>query len=162
MLRVMDPSHVPPSRRVLAVASGGGHWVQLLRLRPAFVGHEVTYVTVSDDYRSDLEEADRARLRIVVDATEWQRLLLVKLALQLVWIIVRVRPHVVVTTGAAPGLMAVIAGRMVGARTMWVDSIANVEEISKSGRIARRIASRCLTQWPDLADDGVVHAGSVL
>ena len=162
MLRVMTSSSAPPSRRVLAVASGGGHWVQLLRLRPAFAGHAVTYVTVRDDYRSDLDADERERFRVVVDATEWQRLLLVKLFAQLIWAVVRTRPHVVVTTGAAPGLMAIAAGRAIGAKTMWIDSIANVEEISKSGRLSRRIASRCLTQWPDLADDGVVHAGSVL
>jgi UDP-N-acetylglucosamine:LPS N-acetylglucosamine transferase len=162
MLRVMSAPAVPPSRRVLAVASGGGHWVQLLRLRPAFAGHDVTFVTVREDYRSDLDGAERDRLRVVVDATEWQRLLLIKLALQVMWITLRVRPQVVVTTGAAPGLMAILAGRLVGARTMWIDSIANVEEISKSGRIARRVAARCLTQWPDLAADGVRHEGSVL
>lgn len=162
MLRVMTPSSAPPPRRVLAVASGGGHWVQLLRLRPAFAGHEVTYVTVRDDYRTDLGADEQDRFRVVVDATEWQRVLLVKLFLQLLWTVLRTRPHVVVTTGAAPGLMAILAGRAVGAQTMWIDSIANVEEISKSGRISRRVAARCLTQWPDLAADGVVHAGSVL
>jgi len=136
--------------------------VQLLRLRPAFAGHTVTYVTVREDYRSDLDAAEQERFRVVVDATEWQRLLLVKLFAQLIWAVLRTRPHVVVTTGAAPGLMAIAAGRAIGAKTMWIDSIANVEEISKSGRISRRIAARCLTQWPELAADDVIHAGSVL
>ena len=34
-------------KRVLAVASAGGHWVQLMRLRPAFGEDDVTYVTVN-------------------------------------------------------------------------------------------------------------------
>ena len=34
-------------KRILALSSGGGHWVQLLRLRPAFDdGCEVTFATV--------------------------------------------------------------------------------------------------------------------
>jgi len=157
----MNGSAISP-RRVLAVASGGGHWVQLLRLRAAWDGHEVTYLTVSEDYRSDLVAAERGRLSVVVDATEWQRLLLVKLGLQVAWVVARTRPHVVITTGAAPGLMAVLAGRLVGARTMWIDSIANVDELSKSGRLAGRLTSRCLTQWPDLVGDGAEYGGSVL
>ena len=32
-------------RRILAVSSGGGHWVELMRLRPAFEGHDVAFVT---------------------------------------------------------------------------------------------------------------------
>lgn len=30
---------------ILAVASGGGHWIQLLRLAPAFAGADVHYAT---------------------------------------------------------------------------------------------------------------------
>ncbi len=40
--------------KVLAISSGGGHWVQLLRLRPAFAGCDVTYATVRDGYRADV------------------------------------------------------------------------------------------------------------
>ena len=43
-----------PLRRVLAISSGGGHWVQLPRLRPAFAGAEVTYVTVDRAYATDV------------------------------------------------------------------------------------------------------------
>ena len=33
--------------RILAVSSGGGHWVQMLRLRPAFAGAEVHFASVA-------------------------------------------------------------------------------------------------------------------
>ena len=36
----------------MAVASGGGHWVQLLRLTPAFVDLDLVFVTVNEAYRS--------------------------------------------------------------------------------------------------------------
>ena len=41
-----------PRRRVLAVASGGGHWVQLMRLRPAFEGTDIHYATVDPSARA--------------------------------------------------------------------------------------------------------------
>ena len=40
--------------KVLAVASGGGHWIQLLRLLPAFSEAEVVFVGVSSSYRSQV------------------------------------------------------------------------------------------------------------
>ena len=73
----------------------------------------------------------------------------------------RERPAAVLTTGAAPGLMCVLAGWLLGCKTIWVDSIANAGRLSASGRIARRVASRVYTQWPDLACGDVVYAGSV-
>jgi UDP-N-acetylglucosamine:LPS N-acetylglucosamine transferase len=63
----------------------------------------------------------------------------------------RTRPDVVISTGAAPGLFGILFGRLVGARTIWIDSIANAEKLSLSGRIASRIAHIALTQWPHLA-----------
>lgn len=145
-------------KRILAVASGGGHWVQLLRLRPAFEGHRVTYVTVRGSYRADVGDA---RLHVVKDATRWDKVGLVKMAMQLAWILIRVRPHVIISTGAAPGYFAIRFGRLLGAKTIWIDSIANVEEISMTGRIVARFTDMWLTQWQHLEDScGVVRRGS--
>jgi hypothetical protein len=74
-----------------------------------------------------------------------------------------VRPHVVVSTGAAPGYFALRLGRWFGARTVWIDSIANVEQLSMTGTLVRRFADRWLTQWPHLAQSGGPEfAGAVL
>ncbi|MCC6360780.1 MAG: UDP-N-acetylglucosamine--LPS N-acetylglucosamine transferase [Phycisphaerales bacterium] len=152
----------PPARppRVIAVASGGGHWVQLLRLRPAFEGCHVTYVTVSDAYRADVPGC---RFRVVNDATRWNKFALLRMALRLLWIVMRERPTVVISTGAAPGYFALRFGRWLSARTIWVDSIANVEQLSTAGQMVRPYADLWLTQWPELAGpDGPRFAGAVL
>ena len=146
--------------RLLAVASGGGHWVQLLRLRPAFEDARVTYVTVRRSYASDVPGED---LRVVPDATRWNKFKLLLMAAKILWIVLAVRPDVVISTGAAPGHFAIRFGRLVGARTCWIDSIANAEELSLSGRKIRRHATKVLSQWADVAEaEGVEHAGSVL
>nr|WP_302675558.1 hypothetical protein [Sphingomonas faeni] len=61
-------------------------------------------------------------------------------------------PHLVVSTGAAPGAMALLVGKMFGARTIWIDSIANSEVLSLSGRLVRPIADLRITQWQHLAE----------
>jgi peptidoglycan/xylan/chitin deacetylase (PgdA/CDA1 family) len=147
-------------QRILAVASGGGHWVQLLRLRPAFAGEDVTWVTVSAGAR---DEIGAARLHVVNDATRWSRWKLLRLALHMAWICLRERPDVVVTTGAAPGYFAVVFGRMLGARTAWIDSMANAGHLSLSGQKAGRWSDLWLTQWPGLArPEGPRYEGAML
>jgi UDP-N-acetylglucosamine:LPS N-acetylglucosamine transferase len=82
---------------------------------------------------------------------------------QLVRIMRKVNPRVVVTTGSAPGLMTLAVGRMFGKKTVWIDSIANVNELSTSGKKARHVADLYLTQWEQLAKaDGPLYKGSVL
>jgi hypothetical protein len=147
-------------RKLLAVSSGGGHWVQLLRITPAFEDCEVTFVTVHDSYRGQVPSN---RFHVVNDANRWNKLALVKSALKLVWIIWKEKPDVLVSTGAAPGYLALRLGRVIGARTIWLDSIANVDELSMSGRIVGQCADLWLTQWAHLArPEGPYYAGSVL
>ncbi len=146
--------------KVLAVASGGGHWIELLRLRAALAQEDVVYVTVREDYRADI---GTARFRVVNDATRWNRLGLGWLALRMTWILLHERPDVVITTGAAPGFLAVLIGKFLGARTCWIDSLANVEELSLCGRKVGPWADMWLTQWPKLAEArGPSYEGSVL
>lgn len=147
-------------KRVLAIASGGGHWQQLMRLRPAFEGACTIYLTTDGAYAKDVPASD---VFVVTDANRDVPLKLVRSSIEVFWRVMRTRPDVVVSTGAAPGLFGVLFGRLVGARTIWVDSIANAETLSLSGRIASKVANIALTQWPHLAGPrGPSYHGSIL
>lgn len=146
--------------KVLAIASGGGHWIQLMRMMPAFVGSRVAYVTTLPSLRS---QVDGAKFYVVEDASLWNKLGLVKMAAKLAWILLRERPDVVISTGAAPGYFGLRLGKLLRAKTIWVDSMANAEQLSLSGRKIGRYADLWLTQWPHLAQPtGPYYAGAVL
>ena len=147
-------------KRVLAIASGGGHWVQLLRLRPAFEGLDVTWVSRDPASRDDVAPSP---FHVIGEASRAQKLGVLKVALQAFWLLIRIRPSVIVTTGAAPGLLTLALGKtLFRAKTIWIDSIANVETLSGSGRLAARFADIRLTQWPDLVEDDIEYWGAVL
>ncbi len=147
--------------RVLAIASAGGHWVQLRRMRSAFDGADTLWVTTDRGYASELDSGER--LAVVPDANRWQKIRLAISALRIALLVLRHRPGVVVTTGAAPGFFALRFAKLIGARTMWVDSIANADELSMSGRLALKVADEVLTQWPHLtAGDRPRYEGAVL
>lgn len=155
-----DRSGQARAPRVLAIASGGGHWVQLQRLRPLLDELDVAYVSVDRSYGDDLSGHP---LYVVRDASRWNKLRLVVQALQVVGILLRRRPDVVLSTGAAPGCFGLVFGKLLGARTIWIDSLANVERMSLSGRLVRRFADLWLTQWPHLErPEGPQYAGAVL
>jgi len=146
--------------RVVAIASGGGHWVQLCHLRPVLDGLDVHYVSVDRSYSHDVRGEP---LYVVRDASRWNKLGLIVQALQVLRIMLYLRPDVVISTGAAPGYFALMFGKILGAKTVWIDSLANVEELSLSGQRVRRYADLWLTQWPHLArPGGPQYAGAVL
>lgn len=119
----------------------------------------MAYLTTDARHRPEVAPA---RLHSVTDASRWDKPALVRSAMKVLWVILRERPDVIVSTGAAPGYLAVRLGRLVRARTVWIDSVANVEELSLSGQMASRDVDLCLTQWSHLADGRVQYAGSVL
>lgn len=148
-------------RRILAIASGGGHWVQLRRLYPAFDGLQVAFASVYRDYAHDVAPH---RFYDFPDVSRFSKSNLLQLLIRIFTILVRERPHVVITTGSFPGLVTIaIAKTFFRSKTIWIDSIANCEQLSTSGSRARAFADVYLTQWPHLAQEGgPEHWGAVL
>lgn len=138
-------------QKVLLVASHGGHWVQIRKMAPAFAGMDVHYMTTTNGVR---DEVFPAPLFVVPDANLNEKIRLIMLALKILWVIVWLRPNIVISTGAAPGFFALMFGRFLGAKTIWVDSIANVEQLSVAGQKVKRFAHLWLTQWKHLQKPG--------
>ncbi|MDF1809952.1 MAG: hypothetical protein P1U42_09680 [Phycisphaerales bacterium] len=159
----MSDSKNVKQKKVMLVASGGGHWVELMRLTQAVEDCSLAFVTVQDDYRYQIDRFNNARYYTVFDVTRWNKIRWIQTVLQLLWILVRERPDVIISTGALPGFFALRLGKFFGARTIWVDSIANVEELSKSGQKIGPHASLWLTQWPHLeTESGPKCKGAVI
>lgn len=147
-------------RKLLALASGGGHWVQLQRLRPAFEEFETAYVSMFPSYA---DQVAGSRYYLVPDASRFDLKSFLPVFARAVSILIKERPNAIVTTGSAPMLAFVLLGRLIGAKTLWVDSIANSERMSTSGRMAKKLAHRVVSQWPEVAaKEGVECWGAVV
>lgn len=147
-------------KKILAVASAGGHWTQLKLLSDSYSHCDVHFVTTTINRAVDQTQHD---IITVTDADLSNKLRLIILAAQMLIIVLRERPDVVISTGAAPGFFATLFGRLVSAKTIWVDSMANYNSLSVSGKYASRVCDLCLTQWPDLANEPrIKYKGSLV
>ena len=146
--------------KVLLISSSGGHWVQMSRIKSAFQGTDICFASTEESYYQHNPENPFFYLP---DASRWNKLKLLWQAFSVLVLLIRLRPDVILTTGASVGLFALFLGKKLGARTIWLDSIANSEELSLSGRKARKYADLYLTQWEHLAGDGgPEYVGSVI
>jgi len=145
----------------MVATSDGGHWVQMRRILPAFAGFEL--VCVGTEPRAD-PDLGPVRYYPVRNVSRANAHALPVLVWQLARAIRRERPDAVVTTGAGPGLIALaLARHLAGSRTVWIDSIANTERMSLSGRMAGWVADAWLVQWEHLArPEGPHYWGAVL
>jgi UDP-N-acetylglucosamine:LPS N-acetylglucosamine transferase len=133
----------------------------MMHLKEVFEGHDVVFVCTMEMYRS---EAGPNRFYAIPGVSRLYKRLIAVSIVKLLFILVKERPEVVITTGSGPGLLAIFFSKMLGARTVWIDSIASVEHLSLSGKMAKKFADLWLTQWPHLADavNGPTYLGSIL
>lgn len=146
-------------KKIMAVASIGGHWVQLLRLaKPLEDQYEVVYVCTHPKCQTMVEDK---KFYLMRNFSRWDAWKCVPAFFHVLGIIMKERPKAIITTGAAPGLICLVAGKFLFRKTIWIDSIANVQHLSASGRIALKFASKTYTQWKDLATEKVAYAGNI-
>jgi UDP-N-acetylglucosamine:LPS N-acetylglucosamine transferase len=147
------------TRRVLAMASGGGPWAELRRIQEAFDGFDVAYVGVYKEYA---EEVRPYRFHLVFDVSSLRQWRSLRLFFRLFLILLKERPNVVVVTGDFSSLMMLVLAKVIfRSKTIWIDSIANCDRVSSSGLYAKRYSDIFLTQWRHLAhcDDPRISSG---
>ena len=135
---------------------------QLLKLAESWNGYNTFCVTTSEVVLEKLRKY--GRVYVVGECNRQHPLKVLSVLIRCIRIILKERPDVVISTGAAPGLLMCLAAKLLGAKIVWIDSIANIEKLSLSGRLVRPFADLCLTQWEDIANryTKVEYAGAII
>jgi UDP-N-acetylglucosamine transferase subunit ALG13 len=151
--------------RICLAGSGGGHVRQLLDLRPLW--SDYSYFFVSEDTALTRTLANDHPFRYVCHLALGQARLghpvrmffsAIRNAFESLGVMLRERPHVLITTGAGAVFFSVVWARLLGAKIVLVESLARFEQPSVFGRMAARFAHCKIAQsaglaayWPDAA-----------
>jgi len=148
--------------KICLAASAGGHLTQLRRVAKGWSGHSTFWITTAEVVEGVL--GGMGQVYVVGECNREHPLRVLGVLARCVRILVKERPDVVISTGAAPGCLVCFLGRLLGAKVVWLDSITNVDRLSLSGRLIRPFAHLFLVQWPDLAQRyrGVEWVGAVM
>jgi len=66
------------------------------------------------------------------------------------WLVPRLRPRVVLTTGAGVAVPFAWVARLLGARVVFVESLTRIDRPSLTYRLLRPVIGRHYVQWPEL------------
>lgn len=138
-------------KKVIAVSSFGGHTVELRQCLIMTKMYSLVKVCTGGECDYHIDDFSRS------DA--WR---IVKVAYQMLRIIHKEKPDVVISTGAAPGLVAIVVAWTMGIKTIWIDSIATRSKLSLSGRLVKPFCTEYYVQWPELAKGRIKYNGNVL
>lgn len=135
--------------KLCLVASSGGHLLQLVSLKAAWEGQERFWVTFPKDDARALLTGERVIWAFHPTNRNVKNLIS---NLWLAWRVLRTEhPDAVISTGAGVGVPFLWMGRLLGIRTIYVESLTRVWDLSLSGKLVYPVVHRFFVQWPELA-----------
>lgn len=133
--------------KLLLVCSSGGHLAQLMCLRPWWSEHERHWVTfdtedaISKLAGEDVTWAHHPTTRNVKNLARNTALAWSTMS--------RIRPDVVVTTGAGVAVPFFWLHRRFGATSVYLEVFDRIDTSTLTGRLCRPVTDLFLVQWPE-------------
>ncbi len=137
-----------PWNKVLVVCSAGGHMKEALSAmgRSASGFHLATYRT------GECRVINSRYVLHYLTNPHLSKLKYLKNFVQSFFLLLRVHPKVIITTGAGIAIPTALLGKMLGVKLIVVDTMALVDKLSKTGEFLYRYADLFVVQWPKLLE----------
>ena len=135
--------------KVALVCSHGGHMTETLQILPAFSGHDCFFATYHSARNEDVLKLGRAYFIENIGASP------VRLALSFGWalrILLKEKPHVIVSLGAEIALPFFYLGRLLGSKTLFIESWCRLEGLSLTGKLVYPVENAFWVQWEQMLD----------
>lgn len=148
--------------KICLVASSGGHLMQLFSLRSFWQNYERIWVSFEREEAKSLLEGET-----VIGAYHPTNRNLVNFLrnLWLAWVLLRrERPQAVLSTGAGVAVPFLLVGRILGMKTVYIESLARIHDLSLSGKLVYFFVHHFFVQWEELTKcyPRAVYGGRVL
>ena len=139
-------------KKVLMVASSGGHMEELTRLKKVISKYDCCWVTEKNDFQTYGKEHEVNYYVMQINRREL--LFPIKLLILFVKafiIILKEKPDCVISTGALISYPFCRIAKWMGKKVIFIESFARVNELSLTGRLLYNHVNRFIVQWPELS-----------
>ncbi len=131
-------------------ASSGGHFEQILMLRPLMERYDSFLVTEKTPYGAG-PEGIRCHYLLQVNRREWSCIpRLVVNGVRSLRIYLAERPDIVISTGALGTVPLCLLCKLMGKKLVFIETFAKVTSPTLTGRFLYRYADRFYVQWPQM------------
>lgn len=136
-------------KQIALVCSSGGHLFELWRLKDCFERLPHFWVTFpTEDARVLLKDEP---VYWAFSPTNRNIKNFVKNLFLAARILKRRKPTHVITTGAGVAVPFIYVAKLLGVKTIYLESLARIENLSLSGKLVYFLADHFLVQWEQLA-----------
>ena len=141
-------------RRVMFIASTGGHLEELLQLEPMFSKYDYCLITENTKSNQYLKKQYGKKVRYLVYGTKYHFLsypfkLLWNCFLSLYYYL-KFRPDYIITTGVHTAGPMCCIGKILGSKIIYIETFANMVTKTVTGKLLYPISDKFIVQWESM------------
>ena len=136
--------------KICFAASSGGHFEQLMMLKPIMERSPHFVLTEKTKYATDIKEKHTYYLKQVNRKEKAFPIWLIWNAVLSFFIYLKERPNVVICTGVLAMIPMCLLCKLFGGKLIYIESFAKVTSPTETGKLMYKYADRFYVQWESM------------
>lgn len=141
-------------KKVIFISSTGGHFSELMILKPIFEDYDFHLITEKTASTISLKEEYKDKMHYLVYGTRVKKITYFFKTtfntIKSLGLFIKIRPKAVVTTGTHTAMPMCIIAKLLGAKIVFIETYANVFTPTGSGKFIYKFADKFIVQWEDM------------
>lgn len=140
------------NKKLCFAASSGGHFEQILMLKPLMDKYDSFLLTEQTKYELEIKHEKIYYLH-QVNRKEWKFLFkMIANTFISLFIFIKERPDVVITTGVLAMIPMCLLAKACRKKLIYIESFAKVNTPTQTGKIMYKYADQFYVQWPQMKE----------
>lgn len=139
-------------KKICFAASSGGHFEQLLMLKPLMEKYDSFIVTEKTKYVTGVKGVKNYYLKQVNRREKTFGLKLIANAFVSLGIIIKERPDIVICTGVLAMIPLCLLAKIFRKKLIYIESFAKVTSPTESGKLLYKFADQFYVQWESMKE----------
>lgn len=139
-------------KKICFAASSGGHFEQLLMLKPLMERYDSFIVTEKTKYVTGVKGVKNYYLKQVNRREKTFGLKLIANAFISLGIIIRERPDIIICTGVLAMIPLCLLAKLFRKKLIYIESFAKVTSPTESGKLLYKFADQFYVQWESMKE----------
>jgi len=147
--------------KICLVGSSGGHLSHLYMLKPFWENRERFWVTFPKEDAKSLLEGEKVYPCFFPTNRNIKNLVRNTF---IAWkVLIKERPNLIISTGAAVAVPFFYIGKILGAKLIYIEVIDRIDKPTLTGRLLYPIADRFIVQWDEMLNvyPKAINLGSI-
>ena len=137
--------------KICFAASTGGHFEQLMMLKPLMEKYDSFILTEKTSY--SVNKTGKIKLYQVNQVNRKEKLFLIEMminAIKSLIIYIKERPKIVITTGVLAMIPICLITKIFGGKLIYIESFAKINSPTLTGKFLYKYADRFYVQWESM------------